>query len=75
MEFRVERVWKGSIQREAMVQTSRYGSDCGIAFRNGVTYIVYAFGKDVLTAGRCGRTKEVDRAREDLEALGEGRKT
>lgn len=75
IEFSLERVWKGSSQKQITVQTPKYGSDCGIEFRTGMKYIVYAYGKGVLTVGRCSRTKEVDRAKEDLQALGEGKKT
>jgi hypothetical protein len=72
-EFSLEQVWKGSSQKQIIVQTSKYGSDCGIGFRMGVKYLVYAYGKDVLNVSRCSRTKEVDQAQEDLRELKEGK--
>jgi hypothetical protein len=59
-------VGKGTVE----VTTGSGGGDCGFPFREGAEYLVYATGADGaggLTVGICSRTRELDRAGEDLD--------
>ena len=47
------------------------GGDCGFSFRAGQTYLVYATGRrEALHTSICSRTRPLEEATEDLEALG-----
>ena len=69
-EFDVERVWKGARSRRISVRTGThlYGS----RFKEGETYLVYAFGEKDLSTSSCSRTKPLRSASQDLAELGEG---
>ncbi len=69
-EFDVERVWKGAVSRRQSVRTGThlYGS----RFKEGETYLVYAFGEKELSTSSCTRTKPLRSASQDLAELGEG---
>jgi 5-hydroxyisourate hydrolase-like protein (transthyretin family) len=55
------------------VLTGQGGGDCGIAFKNGESYLVFATiskgTPTVLQTGLCNRTRELARAEEDLPYL------
>ncbi len=77
--FEVSRVWKGAVGRHVVIKTGSGGSDCGVAFRRGEEYIVYAYdaqGDPLLGSGlaanSCGKTDHLADAREDLAVLGAG---
>ncbi len=71
--FTVDTSYKGVSTKKVVVQTGRGGGDCGIRFTKGEIYVVYCHGKDkVLSTGSCSRTRPASRAKEDIDALGEG---
>jgi hypothetical protein len=82
IKFYVERWWKGSGEGEVFLYTgvSRWPGGYtrifteGFNFSVGEKYLVYAFGDvDNLTTTGCERTTKLEKADEDLKALGEGR--
>ncbi len=82
IKFSVERWWKGSGEEEVLLHTgvSRFpGGYTRIAgedfkFKVGEEYLVYAFGEnESLATDQCARTTKLEKADEDLQALGEGR--
>jgi hypothetical protein len=83
IKFSVERWWKGSGEEEVFLYTgvSRWpggytrivGED--FKFKVGDEYLVYAFGENEnLATTECERTTKLEKADEDLKALGEGRR-
>lgn len=80
-EFRVTTVWKGPLHETFYIEQED-GSTCEYGFREGDEYLVYARGGIFYAAGWrygswgtgiCTRTTSLDRAQEDLDALGEGK--
>jgi hypothetical protein len=71
VEFKVEKFWKGPRAKE--ISLKYIGSDCTYPFVVGKKYLVYAFGKEILETDICTRTKELDKASDDLKELGEGK--
>jgi hypothetical protein len=83
--IQIERVWKGTLPAEVTSFTSdriidRRGkrpqvviltSSCGMVFREGESYLVYATGKN-LKPTECSRTSYLGLAQEDLKELGAG---
>ena len=68
--FAVSRVWKGSDDPVQTLGTAATTALCGYPFAIGKEYLVYA-----QPAGRvssCSRTRPIDAASDDLEALGAG---
>jgi len=82
LHFKVDRVWKGPVQRTIKVtqfQTDPYtGADCALLFEKGKNYLVFASQnkdaqrKPLMTNG-C-RTKEIKGESEWLKRLGAGEK-
>jgi hypothetical protein len=74
--FRVDEAWKGVGKKTVTVFTSSQSAACGYGFSKGHTYLVYASGnsRGRLSTSICSRTKRLKDAREDLDALGAGRK-
>lgn len=80
--LRVKQLWKGDPAEEIKVHTAGSSAACGYGFVEGTTYLVYAVRDDAdpLRVSLCSRTAPVERAKEDLDALGkpihvfEGRK-
>jgi hypothetical protein len=70
VEFKVEKIWKGP--RAKNISLKYVGSDCTYPFVVGKKYLVYARGKEILETSVCTRTKELDKAPDDLKELGEG---
>ncbi|MGH7724801.1 MAG: hypothetical protein ACREOU_05170 [Candidatus Eiseniibacteriota bacterium] len=59
--FRVGAVWKGTVTPTIEVLTGANEGICGVTFRTGIEYLVFAYGHGsgssfLLTAGLCGRT-------------------
>lgn len=74
VELRLEAVWKGMPEGDSVtVWTGLGGGDCGFAFEEGKSYLVYARRHDDgrLTTGLCDRTRPREGADEELDALGE----
>ena len=69
VEFRVNSVWKGEIYETMFIETAWSSASCGFEFVQGEQYIVYA-REDWVSL--CSRTRSLDKASEDLMALGEG---
>jgi hypothetical protein len=70
-EFKVEKVWKGPSAKK--IALKYIGSDCTYPFVVGKKYLVYASGKEILETHVCTRTKELDKASDDMKVLGEGK--
>jgi hypothetical protein len=71
IEFKVEKFWKGP--RAKWISIKYELSTCTYVFVVGKKYLVYAFGKEILETNICTRTKELDKASDDLKELGEGK--
>ena len=79
VSFDVAQVWKGPVRQRTVIKTGSGGGDCGIDFRLGEDYIVYAYDagsdplmKDGLAANICSRTNLLAHAQVDLAAFGAG---
>lgn len=71
--FEVERVWRGPPTATNRVATPENPGMCGYAFEVGQAYLVYANQQDgELQTSIATRTIALDRAEQDLRALGEG---
>ncbi|MYA20726.1 MAG: hypothetical protein F4Z25_10870 [Chloroflexi bacterium] len=79
VEIEVDTVWKGSVTATTYVYIW-HGAACGFDwFVEGENFIVYAFQRDfrgvdadTLFVSLCSRSAPIERAAEDLHALGEG---
>ena len=71
VEFDVLSSWKGPDRDHIVVRTGAGGGDCGYRFHEGVSYLVYAYGKkDTIGTSICSRTRPGRSAQSDLTALG-----
>lgn len=73
-QFKVLESWKGADQTEQIVFDSGSDASCGIDFKEGERYLVYAYQErngDAYT-GLCS-TKELAAAADDLRLLGPGK--
>lgn len=71
--FEVDQVWKGTGNATVSVRTEPNEAECGFNFEVGESYLVYAHERSSgLGTSLYHRTSELDRADEDLEALGQG---
>ena len=71
--FHVEQVWKGEVAGVTSLFTAASSASCGFEFQTGQSYIVYARSADgQLQASLCSRTRLIEQAGEDMEALGKG---
>lgn len=76
--FEVTNTWKGVEKTQMMITTGSGGGDCGIDFKEGQEYLVYAYestmyGGNSLVSVICDRTNELSSLQEDLKVLGEGK--
>jgi len=76
-EFRatiaVEQTWKGAVADTVDVSTIAISAACGISFREGARFIVYAspqVPQGRLWTERCMRTRPLSDAQWDLATLG-----
>jgi len=72
VSFEVERSYRGWEAKTAEVVTGWGHGDCGYDFKEGVSYLVYAFHgpeNGELGTGICSRTRPLSKASEDLEFL------
>lgn len=69
----VHSVWVGEVAEETVLSTAADQGLCGVEPAVGEEYLVYARAGDdgTLTTDLCTRTTELDRADDDLAALGE----
>lgn len=75
--FAVDSAWKGVAEKTIKVGTASNDAMCGYSFEKGKSYLVYASvapGAKKLQTNICSRTRSLDDAKEDLAALGEGKK-
>jgi len=70
IEFKVERFWKGPRAKKISIKYEI--STCTFVFYVGKSYLVYAYGEGVLETDTCTRTRDLDKASDDLKELGEG---
>ncbi|MFE8698795.1 hypothetical protein ACFYKT_21150 [Cytobacillus sp. FJAT-53684] len=75
--FEVTNTWKGIQQSQVIITTGQGGGDCGIDFKVGQDYLVYAhestmYGENTLVTVICDRTNKLSSLQQDLEVLGEG---
>jgi hypothetical protein len=70
----VARVWRGPPYRRIVVTSGQVYASCGVPFREGDAYLVYAFvnGAGDLTAHRCSRTATASVGRTDMYEFGPG---
>ena len=77
LRFKVQKWWKGTPYYETFIYAdNRVITSCDISFKNGETYLVYAFRsspENKLETNQCNGTKELAGAVEDLKMLGEGK--
>ena len=83
IKIKVERIWKGNIEDEAIIYTSEiktsdhsaYRSSFGdVYFKTGSNYLIYASGEPKrMKTSPCQRTRQLDDAADDLMQLGPGR--
>lgn len=72
-EIDVDRVYAGEVQERVEVRTAGDQAMCGYGFETGRAELIYAVEDDgTLTTGLCSRTAPLERAEEDLAALGDG---
>lgn len=70
VDLSVDSAWKGVTSTRVRVQTGSGGGDCGVPFRAGDRYLIYAtFWEDALFTSICTRTAPPARAIEDLAHL------
>jgi hypothetical protein len=78
VELNVVRGWKGADNEHVLLRTPKDSAACGIEFSAGESYLVYAGEAPQeaplpgLVALRCGRTRLMSEAEEDLAVLGVG---
>ena len=70
VEFEVYAVWKGHGYATMFIETAWWSGSCGVEFYVGQEWLVYSY--DGETAVPCSRTRLLELAQADLDALGEG---
>ena len=73
VQFDVRTVWKGLELSTVTLSTPSNSAACGIAFEQGVEYVVYVYEGN--RVGLCTRTARVEFAAEDLAAFASGVQT
>jgi hypothetical protein len=71
--FEVQSTYKGVSTKKVQVRTATSGAACGYGFGKGKSYLVYCGGKDQLRASLCSRTKPIEKAKEDIAEIGDGK--
>ena len=73
--LQVEEVWKGPEQQEFMVSAAISEASCGVEFKEGVSYLVFAQNQEgTWRTSICNETKEVSMSGAALKELGPGQK-
>ncbi|MGI8639888.1 MAG: hypothetical protein ACR2MG_08025 [Pyrinomonadaceae bacterium] len=77
IRFKVQKWWKGTPNSGIFIYAdSKVITSCDVSFKNGATYLVYAFKsspENKLETNQCTGTKELAAADEDLKILGKGK--
>ncbi|TKC16152.1 hypothetical protein [Robertmurraya kyonggiensis] len=76
--FEVTETWKGVDETQIIITTGVSDGDCGIEFKKGEEYLVYAtestmYGENKLVSTICDRTGKLQTLKDDLAFLGEGK--
>jgi hypothetical protein len=74
--FKISKYWKGVKGSEITVHSDLGGLECHqFAFRKGEKYLVYAFGKDLVSITGCTRSGQIDAeyVKEQLKLFGKGK--
>ncbi len=76
VKIRVERFWKGVLYEDLRLTTPESPGACGYTFEIGKSYLVFASrsAQGDLATGLCLNNKELEKATEELEILGIGKK-
>lgn len=70
VKFCIKDIWKGTVSKYYQVKTCVNSACCGFDFEFGKTYLVYAHRQEGrLWVSLCSRTKNINYADEDLNAL------
>lgn len=70
IEFKIEKVYKGTVGKNVQVRTAVAVASCGYPFQKGKTYLVYSFANhEASHVTFCSRTKPFDKAKKDIEKL------
>ncbi|GGG79791.1 hypothetical protein [Paenibacillus radicis (ex Gao et al. 2016)] len=73
VNFEVSEVWKGHVTNQLTVHTAMSSASCGVEFKDGQQYLVYANAKSGdLQVDSCGGTMLLAQAGADLSLLGGG---
>ncbi len=74
VEIDVAKSWKGDVAEREIIWTALDSAACGYYFEKDASYLIYAYVSegDGLSTNICSRTKTLDDADEDLNALGAG---
>jgi hypothetical protein len=70
VSFEVIQAFRGTADKTTEVSTGQGGPDCGYEFKEGVTYLVYAYSDSStgnLSTGVCTRTRPLSDAKDDIE--------
>jgi hypothetical protein len=76
VKIEVKEIWKGLLSKEANIATPEHTGACGVSFEVGKSYLVFAShsAEGNLITGLCLNDKELEKASEELEILGKGKK-
>jgi len=71
IRFAIEKSYHGVAGKEVVIHSGTGGGDCGMWFKLGETYLVYAYGnaKEGFGTSICSRTRPLSTASEDLAFL------
>jgi hypothetical protein len=77
VELKVVRRWKNADVEKILVRTHSDQAACGVGFESDQSYLVYAQGPATdalpgLQVSRCGRTRPINEAVDDIAELGMG---
>ncbi len=76
VKIEVKEIWKGLLSKEVNIATPNQTGMCGVSFEIGKSYLVFAShsAEGNLSTGLCLKNKELEKAAEELEILGKGKK-
>ncbi len=76
VKIEIKEIWKGLLSKEVNISTPDNPASCGVTFEIGKSYLVFASrsAEGKLTTGLCLNNKELYKAAEELQILGEGKK-
>ena len=70
----IQEVWKGVDGKTVVVSTAKSGAACGYGFQQDQSYLVYAYKEGAgLRVSLCSRTTPLDKAKDDLKEIGQGK--